>query len=118
MRIAALSYVFMAFCVAVQGILQAFGYAWLSLAISFLRLVVFVLPAAWLLSRGEDAKETVWWSLTIAEVLTALFAFAALASVYRKRVAGVPETVPRENVAIIMAASSGKRLALQADAAI
>ena len=83
-RIAAIGYVFMAFSVAVQGILQAFGGAIKPLIISFLRLVVFVLPAAWLLTLTSEPAQTIWWALVISEVLTAFVSMIFLLQIRKK----------------------------------
>ena len=85
-RIAAIGYVFMAFSVAVQGVLQAFRYAILPLVISALRLAIVVLPVAWLFTLLPNAADTVWWSLVIAEVVTAAVSAFILADVWRKKV--------------------------------
>ncbi len=85
-RIAAIGYVFMAFSVAVQGVLQAFRYAVRPLVISLLRLVVVVLPVAWLFTLSANAVDTVWWSLVIAEVVTAAVSAGILVDVYRRKV--------------------------------
>lgn len=47
-RIASLSFIFMGFNVAVQGVLQALGYAVKPLVTAFLRLVAFAFPVAYL----------------------------------------------------------------------
>ncbi len=70
-RIAGVGYVFMGFTVAVQGVLQALGYAFYPLLLSCLRLAVFVFPAVWLLSLLPDAAGCVWWAFPVAEALTA-----------------------------------------------
>lgn len=85
-RICAIGYVFMSFSVAVQGVLQAFGYALRPLVISFLRLVVFVFPIAWLFTLSENAVETLWWTLVISEVGTAIVSALFLRSAYKKNV--------------------------------
>lgn len=90
-RISAIGYVFMAFSVAVQGILQAFRYAARPLLISLLRLVIFVFPIAYLFTIGDNAEKTVWWSLVITEVLTAIISLAILIDAYRKKVLVMPD---------------------------
>ncbi len=70
-RIASLGYLFMGFSVAVQGVLQALGYALKPLIISALRLSVIVFPAVWLLTLTGAPAVTVWWAFPIAEVVTA-----------------------------------------------
>ena len=69
-RIASLSFVFMGFNVAVQGVLQALGYAVKPLVTAFLRLVAFTFPVAYLFTLSNDVIDLVWWTFLIAEVLT------------------------------------------------
>ena len=71
-RIASLSFVFMGFNVAVQGVLQALGYAVKPLITAFLRLVAFAFPVAYLFTLSADVINVVWWTFPIAEVLTCI----------------------------------------------
>lgn len=77
-RIASLGFVFMGFSVAVQGVLQALGYAARPLILSLLRLVIFVFPTAYLFTLSGSVLDTVWWTFPIAEVLTSVFALIFL----------------------------------------
>ncbi len=70
-RIASTSYIFMAFTIALQGILQGFRDSIRPLILSLLRLVVFVFPIAYLFTLNENAKSLVWVSFIISESLTA-----------------------------------------------
>lgn len=54
--------------IAVQGIFQALGCGISSLVISLLRLLIIVLPLAWLFTLSENADTLVWFSFPIAEV--------------------------------------------------
>ena len=85
-HIASIGYIFMAFSVAIQGILQAFGQAVKPLLLSFFRLVLFVFPVAYLFTLSQDALSLVWWTFPIAEVLTAVIAAFFLFSAYKKQV--------------------------------
>ena len=84
-RIASIGYIFMGFSIAVQGVLQALGYALMPLVISALRLAVFVFPAVWLFTLSSEAATLVWWAFPIAEVLTSLFSLFFLLSAMQKR---------------------------------
>ncbi len=84
-RIAGIGYVFMGFSIAVQGVLQALGYALMPLIISALRLAVFVFPAVWLFTLSQNVAEIVWWAFPIAEVLTAAVSLCFLFIAMRKR---------------------------------
>ncbi|MCD7728842.1 MAG: MATE family efflux transporter [Clostridia bacterium] len=85
-RISAIGYVFMAFSVAVQGVLQAFRYAIRPLIISLLRLVVFVFPLAYVFTLTDNPLDNVWWSLVICEVLTAVVTAFILWDTYRRKI--------------------------------
>lgn len=77
-RIASLGFIFMGFSVAVQGVLQALGYAIQPLLLSLFRLVIFVFPTAYLFTRSHSVLNLVWWTFPIAEVLTSIFALLFL----------------------------------------
>ena len=85
-RIASAGYIFMAFSVAVQGVLQAFRYALFPLLISFLRLCLFVLPIAYLFTLSVNAVNTVWWTFPITEFSTAAISALILKFAYNKKV--------------------------------
>lgn len=72
-RIASLSFIFMGFNVAVQGVLQALGNAIKPLLTAFMRLILFALPTAYLFTLSPDVLNTVWWTFPIAEILTCIF---------------------------------------------
>ncbi len=83
--IGSIGFVFMGFTVAVQGVLQALGNAEKPLILSFLRLVVFVFPTAYLLTLSSRATEIVWFCFPIAEVLTAVVAALFLRQEVKKK---------------------------------
>ena len=85
-RIASIGYIFMAFSVAVQGVLQAFRYALFPLLISALRLCVFVLPVAYLFTLSENAVGLVWWTFPITELVTAAVSALIMKFAYNKKV--------------------------------
>ena len=91
-RIGAISFVFMGFVVAVQGVLQALGYAVKPLVLSLLRLVVFVFPTAYLFTLTEDVTKTVWWTFLIAEALTCIFAAVFLKQAINKKIKTISVT--------------------------
>lgn len=77
-RIASIGYIFMGFSVAVQGVLQALGYALKPLLLSLLRLAIFVFPIAYFFTLSPNVVEHIWWTFPISEILTAIFAFIFL----------------------------------------
>lgn len=90
-RIASLGYVFMGFTVAVQGVLQALGYAGKPLLLSFFRLVLFVLPVAYLFTLSENVLNVVWWTFPIAEVLSSVFAYVFLRQAMKNKIENLEE---------------------------
>lgn len=85
-RIATIGYVFMAFNVAVQGVLQALRYAMHPLVIALLRLGVFVFPLAAALLQTNNPVQTVWWAFPVAEVLTAAYSGGTLFYALKRRI--------------------------------
>ena len=86
LRIGSIGYIFMGFSVAVQGILQSIGYAVRPLIISLLRLVIFVLPIAYLFTLSNNVTSIVWWALPISEILTAIIALIILKNSYKEKI--------------------------------
>lgn len=95
-RIAATGYVFMGFTIAVQGVLQALGYAFLPLLLSALRLAVFVFPTVWLFSYSKDPTGTFWWTFPLAEVLTAVVSALLLKCCALKKLSLLQQTPQTE----------------------
>ena len=89
LRIASIGYIFMGFSVAVQGILQSFGYALKPLIISLFRLVIFVFPIAYLFTFSDNVSSIVWWTFPIAEILTALISIAILKKSYKEKIKSI-----------------------------
>lgn len=89
LRIASIGYIFMGFSVAIQGVLQALRYALAPLIISFLRLVIFVFPIAYLFTLSTSVLTNIWWVFPIAEFLTAIISFFVLKHCYNEKVAKI-----------------------------
>ena len=85
-RIASLSFVFMGFNVAVQGVLQALGYAVKPLITALLRLVVFTFPVAYLFTLSDDVLDLVWWTFLISELLTSFVSFIFLKQAIKDKI--------------------------------
>lgn len=99
-RIGAASFVFMGFTVAVQGVLQAFGYAIKPLILSVLRLAVFVFPTAYVLTLFDGVTQNVWWTFLIAELLTDVVSFVFLRIAIKKKVNAIDDeqdAIPMQN---------------------
>lgn len=83
LRIICLGFIVSSFSIVSAGALEALGEGPKSLIITSLRYVIFIIPAAFLLSRVLDAAG-VWWAFCIAEAATAFLAYR----IYRKCTAG------------------------------
>ena len=77
-RIASIGYIFMAISLAIQGILQAYRKSVSPLIISLLRLIILLVPVSLIFIFKDNAKDIVWWSFPIAELLTAVISFFVL----------------------------------------
>ena len=77
-RIASVGYIFMAISLAIQGILQAYRKSVSPLIISLLRLIILLVPVSLIFIFKDNAKDIVWWSFPIAELLTAVISFLIL----------------------------------------
>ena len=84
LHIATIGYVFMGFSVAIQGVLQGFNELYSPLIISALRLIVLVLPIAFLFTLTANVSFWIWWTFPIAEVITAGVSFFLLKRSIRK----------------------------------
>lgn len=85
-RIASFSFVFMGFNVAVQGILQALGYAVKPLVTAILRLVLFTFPIAYFFTLSDNVLNLVWWTFMIAEGLTCIVSALCLKSAFKHKI--------------------------------
>ena len=90
-RIASIGYIFMGFTVAVQGVLQALGYAGKPLLLSFFRLIFFVFPIAFLFTLSANVLTLVWWTFPIAEALTCVFAYFFLQKAIKNKIHTLPD---------------------------
>lgn len=83
LRIISLSFCFAGVCIVFSSVFQALGKGVISMLISFVRQLVILLPAAYLLSLLGDVN-LVWWSFIIAEVITVVFSSFMYMRVYNK----------------------------------
>ena len=67
MRIISAGFIFAGGNIAIQGVFQALGCGISSLVVSLLRLLVIVLPLAWLFSIMANASFMIWFAFPIAE---------------------------------------------------
>ena len=73
------------FCIVSSSLFQALGHGVLSLAISLVRQLVVLLPAAWLLSLSGDLA-LVWWAFPLAELSSLLLCTVFLRYVYKREI--------------------------------
>ena len=71
LRRISLSFLFAGFCIVAGSACQALDRSVASLAVSALRQLVVLLPAAWLLSQTGEINN-VWWAFPIAEGMSLL----------------------------------------------
>lgn len=86
LHIATIGYVFMGVSVAIQGVLQGFNEVYSPLIISALRLIVLVLPLAYLFTLSNNASTLIWWTFPIAEVITAVISVFLLKCSAKKHI--------------------------------
>lgn len=86
LHVATVGYVFMGVSVAIQGVLQGFNEVYSPLIISALRLIVLVLPLAFLFTLSQNVTQLIWWTFPIAEVVTAAVSIVFLHSSLKRHV--------------------------------
>ena len=85
LRIIAVHFPLAAFSIILGSVFQALGKGIQSMVISFVRQLIFLLPAAWLLSLTGKI-DNIWWSFPIAEVFSLLICCILFKSVYDKEI--------------------------------
>ena len=72
-----------AVCITLISVFQALGKGLLSMIVSFVRQVIVLLPAAYLLSLTGDVNN-IWWAFIIAEGASVFASFIGMQMVYNK----------------------------------
>ena len=85
LRIIAIHFPIAAFCIILSSVFQALGKGIQSMSISFIRQLIVLLPAAWLLSLTGNINN-IWWAFPIAEVISLLTCIVLLKRVYDKEI--------------------------------
>jgi len=85
LRIIAVHFPIAAFSIILGSVFQALGKGIQSMIISFVRQLIFLLPAAWLLSLTGKI-DNIWWSFLIAEALSLVVSLILLKPVYDKEI--------------------------------
>ena len=83
MRIIGIHFPIAAFCIIFGCVFQALGQGIQSMVISFVRQLIVLLPAAWLLSLTGNI-DNVWWAFPIAELSSLALSIFFLRQVYKK----------------------------------
>ena len=83
MRIIGIHFPIAAFCIIFGCVFQALGQGIQSMVISFVRQLIVLLPAAWLLSLTGNI-DRVWWAFPIAELSSLALSVVFLRQVYKK----------------------------------
>ena len=107
LRISSIGFVFMGISIAIQGILQSIRYALRPLIISFLRLVIFVFPIAYLFTKSSDVTKIVWWTFPIAEFLTFIISLFILKDSYNKKIKTIKDDKVKNNLIISISREHG-----------
>lgn len=67
-----------------QGVFQALGCGISSLVVSLLRLLVIVLPLAWILSLLDNALDVMWLAFPVAEAAACIVAAGLMYRAYKQ----------------------------------
>ena len=74
-----------AICITLISVFQALGKGLMSMIVSFVRQVIVLLPAAYLLSLTGDVNN-IWWAFIIAESGSVIASLIGMRSVYNKEI--------------------------------
>ena len=85
LRIIAIHFPLAAISIILGSVFQALGKGVQSMVISFVRQLIFLLPAAWLLSL-TGVIDNIWWAFPIAEVLSLAICCILFKGVYKKEI--------------------------------
>lgn len=79
--------------IAIQGIFQALGCGIESLVISLLRLLIVVLPLAWIFSQFTNATTVIWLAFPIAEAVALVVALIFMARTNKTIIASMKDKI-------------------------
>ena len=85
LRIISISFLMAGFNIITSSVFQALSHGFLSLAVSVLRQLVVLLPAAYILSK-LGGLTAIWWSFPVSEVFALLVCSLFLRYVYKKEI--------------------------------
>ncbi len=90
LRIISLHFPIAAICIILGCVFQALGKGIQSMIVSFVRQLIVLLPAAWLLSL-TGVINNVWWAFPIAEVSSLTLSIIFFIQIYNKYLKNLPE---------------------------
>ena len=90
LRVIAIHFPIAAICIILGCVFQALGQGIQSMVVSFVRQLIVLLPAAWLLSLTGEVIN-VWWAFPIAEVSSLTLSLIFFVQVYNKFIKSLPE---------------------------
>lgn len=85
LRIISIHFPIAAFCIILISFFQALGHGFHSMITSFVRQLIVLLPAAWLLSLTGNVNN-VWWAFPIAEIASLVVCIFMFISIYKKQI--------------------------------
>ena len=88
-RIIACSFLGAALGITFSSVFQAFGSAVYSMIATFVRQILALLPAAYLLSLSGDVN-AIWWSYLIAEVVSIIACLFFMHRIYKEKIEPLP----------------------------
>lgn len=106
-RIASIGYIFMAISVSIQGVFQALRNSLFPLLTALLRLIVFVLPVAYLFTLSSNVLNVVWFTFPIAELLTAIISCFLLKYIIDKKILTIMEDEFEDKLIITISREHG-----------
>lgn len=83
LRIISVSFIFAGVSIVSLSVFQALGHGVLSMLVSFMRQLIFLLPSAYLLSLTGNV-DNVWFSFIIAEVISVSLSLLCMRHLYKK----------------------------------
>ena len=93
LRIISLSFPIAAICIALGGAFQATGKSVYSMIVSFVRQLIFLIPAAFVLAligQRVGNSDLVWWSYPIAEVVSLAISLLCYSRLNRRLLSKLP----------------------------
>ena len=94
LRIISISFPIAAICIALGGTFQATGKSIYSMLVSFVRQLIFLIPAAFVLAligRNVGNSNLVWWSYHIAEIVSLAISLFFYFRLHRTLLSKLPE---------------------------